>query len=75
MGTVWASIFPERFIPSSVPMTENESSVPKPKDVKPTEKFPDLRKSMAIQQLILKTGHAEILYDMYCPNGYSQANL
>ena len=67
MGTVWASIFPDHFIPSSVPMTENETSVPKPKDVKPTEKFPDLWKCVAIQPLNLKTGYAEILYDMYCP--------
>lgn len=67
MRTVWASIFADRFLPSPVPITKNELSVPKPKDVKPTDIFPDLWKSMAIELLIPKTGYAEIPYDMYCP--------
>ena len=48
MRTVWTSIFPDRFLPSPVPVNENELSVPKPRDVKPSDKFPDLLKRMAI---------------------------
>ena len=65
--TVLTSIFPDRFLPSSVPITENELSLPKPKDVKPTDKLPDLWKRMAIQPLVPKTGYSDIPYDMYCP--------
>ena len=57
MRIFWASIFPDRFL---IPITKNVLSVPKPKDVKPTDKIPDLRKRMAIQPLIPKTGYAEI---------------
>ena len=57
MRIFWASIFPDRFL---IPITKNVLSVPKPKDVKPTDKIPDLWKRMAIQPLIPKTGYAEI---------------
>ena len=57
MRKFWASIFPDRFL---IHITENVLSVPKPKDVKPTDKIPDLWKRMAIQPLIPKTGYAEI---------------
>ena len=60
MRTVWASIFPDYFPSSPVLITENELSVPKLKDIKPTDKFPDLWKRMAIQRLMLKIGYAEI---------------
>ena len=59
MRTVWTSIFPDRFLPSPVP-------VPNPRDVKPSDKFPDLWERMAIKSLIPKTGYPEIPYDMYC---------
>ena len=67
MRTVWTSIFPDRFHPSPVPVSENELSVPKPRDVKPSDKFPDLWKRMPIQSLISKTGYPETPYDLYCP--------
>ena len=51
---MWTSTFPDRFLPSPVPLSENELSVSKPRDVKPSEKFPDLWKRMAIQSLIPK---------------------
>ena len=35
--------------------------------IKPTDKFPDLWKRMAIQRLMLKTEYAEIQYDIQCP--------
>ena len=41
--------------------------VPKPKDLKTSDKFPDLWKQMAIQSLIPETDYKEILLEMYCP--------
>ena len=67
MRTVWTSIFPDCFLPSPVPFSENELSVPKPRDVKPSDKFLELSKWMAIQSLIPKNGYPEILYSIYCP--------
>ena len=63
---------------NGLPLSENELSVPKPRDVKPSVKFPDLWKRMAFQSLIPKTGYPEILYDMYCPTiqkKHRQTNL
>ena len=67
MRAVWVSAFYDRLLLLSVPITENELSVPKPRDAKPTDEFPDLWKRMATQPLIPKTGYAEIPYSMYCP--------
>ena len=61
MRTVWTSIFPDGFLPSAAPVSENELSVPKPRDVKPSDKFPGQWKRMAIQSLIPKTGYQETL--------------
>ena len=67
MRKIWASIFPDRFLPLPVPITENELTVPRPKDVKLIDKLHDLWQRMVIQPLIPKTGYPEIPYEMYCP--------
>ena len=67
MRTVWTSVFPDCFLPSLVRITKNELSFKKPKNVKPTDKFPDLWKPMVIQPLIPKAGYAEIPYNVYYP--------
>ena len=65
MRTVWTSIFPKRFIPLPVPTTEDKLLFPKPKDLKATDKFPDLWKRMAIQSFMPETDYTKIPFD--CP--------
>ena len=65
--SIWTSIFPERFIPLPVPITEIKLYVPKPKDLKTIDKFPDLWKWITIQSLIPEIGYTEIPFDMYSP--------
>ena len=63
----WKSIFLDHFLPSSIPMAETRLIVPKPQDVKSSDRF-FRTYGNDIQQLIPWSGYTKIPYDIYCPS-------
>ena len=72
--TIWKLNFPDHFISLLASLTKTKLNVSKPQNVKPTDSFPELRKRMAIKQLISVSGYTKIQHGLYCPSVWKDIN-
>ena len=72
--TIWKLNFPDHFISLLALLTKTKLNVSKPQNVKPTDSFPELRKRMAIKQLISVSGYTKIQHGLYCPSVWKDIN-
>ena len=61
----WKSIFSNRFLPSLPLVTETRLNIAKPQGIRLTDRFLQMWKQMATEQLILESGYTKTLCDFY----------